>query len=471
MVLRRQVPPRFDAPARSWFGGLPRLPEGVAWPRSVSSERPTRGERPLHFLAQICCADLPAALWGGLGPREGWLALFVDPNHGTMDEPDALCVLHLPELGAERPAPDDLGPVHDGEYSGPSHEHLLPGEAVHRTWLRWPVDLLPMPNAPFDPPDAQSVAATLYAGAPVAAGRLEGPWAEYPPPHSVRGVRVALTELRREILRIPVRALPPLDAVRDALGAPGAVAGLRSWYADRLREAEAEAAQAAPGTPEHAQAVRRSGGLARLIARLTPMDTLDALLASLEASAAEERTRLDGVLADLDAIERELAGLDPARIVPRAEWDALCERLAAWRFSGWTLFRREWGNAGDPPFALLEVEREAVPRPPRCMPFLAAADYVDPMRAAMIPAATVAALEPHWRGVLNGRPHRMGGRHEGVQSDPVDGPSQQVLLFQIASDNAMNWMWGDVGAIYVWIGVADLRAGRFDRAFAILECH
>jgi hypothetical protein len=34
VVLRRQVPVRFDEEARSWLGGLPRMPAGTEWPRA-----------------------------------------------------------------------------------------------------------------------------------------------------------------------------------------------------------------------------------------------------------------------------------------------------------------------------------------------------------------------------------------------------------------------------------------------------
>ena len=57
VVLRRQLPPRFGEAPRSWLGGLPMMPDHVEWPRSVSSEHPDRGERPLHFVAQIACAN------------------------------------------------------------------------------------------------------------------------------------------------------------------------------------------------------------------------------------------------------------------------------------------------------------------------------------------------------------------------------------------------------------------------------
>ena len=55
-VLRRQVPVRFDETARSWLGGLPQMPDDIPWPRG--------GEKnwPMHFAAQIYCADLPDRL-------------------------------------------------------------------------------------------------------------------------------------------------------------------------------------------------------------------------------------------------------------------------------------------------------------------------------------------------------------------------------------------------------------------------
>ena len=32
-------------------------------------------------------------------------------------------------------------------------------------------------------------------------------------------------------------------------------------------------------------------------------------------------------------------------------------------------------------------------------------------------------------------------------------------------------MWGDFGMIYFWIRESDARAGRFDNAWLILQCH
>lgn len=51
MLLHRPWPPQAGPPSNSHLGGLPRLPEGYAWPRTSSG-------KPLYFLAQIDCADI-----------------------------------------------------------------------------------------------------------------------------------------------------------------------------------------------------------------------------------------------------------------------------------------------------------------------------------------------------------------------------------------------------------------------------
>jgi uncharacterized protein YwqG len=263
------------------------MPENIEWPRSISSEYPEQGERPLHFLAQICCADLPAQLWGTLGPREGWLLLYIDPNQGTPEGNDAFRILHVPSLGPERQPPFDLGPVHDGVYTGGSYRHLLPGEKVPSVWRRWPVDLVAVAN-----------------------------------------------EAREQDGRVLV-------------------------------------------SPDD------------LASRLYPNEEI-----------ATDRIRLDATTR---------------------------ERLADM--------------------------------------------YVDAEERTQIPDDERSKLEPYWRQLIENRPHRMGGYHDGLQSDAQIGPAKELLLFQIASDDAMNWCWGDVGAYYFWIRPKHLKSGDFSGVRMDLECH
>lgn len=61
--------------------------------------------------------------------------------------------------------------------------------------------------------------------------------------------------------------------------------------------------------------------------------------------------------------------------------------------------------------------------------------------------------------------HRMLGHPTLLQPhDPHDADPEQCLLLQIDTDDAIGWMCGDVGCLYVWIARGDLAAGRFGRA-------
>ncbi|PZU49354.1 MAG: hypothetical protein DI568_05740 [Sphingomonas sp.] len=88
------VPIRFDD-TDSWFGGKPKLPRETPWPQM--------GDTPLRFLCQINLASLPKGLWSGIGPREGWLAIFLHPETA---EPAAL---HFKGEIEEQNGPGQIG--------------------------------------------------------------------------------------------------------------------------------------------------------------------------------------------------------------------------------------------------------------------------------------------------------------------------------------------------------------------------
>ncbi|WP_367646772.1 DUF1963 domain-containing protein [Ruegeria arenilitoris] len=46
-----------------------------------------------------------------------------------------------------------------------------------------------------------------------------------------------------------------------------------------------------------------------------------------------------------------------------------------------------------------------------------------------------------------------------------------MLLFQFASDRALGWRWGDIGAFYVSIKDRDLRRSRFNSVEAWIDGH
>jgi len=89
---------------------------------------------------------------------------------------------------------------------------------------------------------------------------------------------------------------------------------------------------------------------------------------------------------------------------------------------------------------------------------------------ASIPEALRAELEPKLRRIIRATtPHRMGGPRDVLQSRA--DPDDDDLLFQIGSDDAMGWMWGDLGALFVYLNPSNLKARRFKRVDAWIDGH
>lgn len=124
--LRPIVPIHPGTPIHSWLGGTPHMPDDIDWPMVDG--------KPALFLAQIACADLPDSLWGGLGPREGWLLAFT-----SQENPGTPILRHSLRFGHERQPPGPiispaLEPMRDdvlGRATG--HPYSIP---------RWPLELI-----------------------------------------------------------------------------------------------------------------------------------------------------------------------------------------------------------------------------------------------------------------------------------------------------------------------------------------
>jgi hypothetical protein len=129
--LRPIVPLAAEADYSSWLGGAPRLPDPFSWPQ--------RDGKPLYFLGQIDCAALPRGIWGGLGPRTGWLALFVGMA-------DRICaeVIYAPQLGPTR-----TPPAQSRFYFLPSMLGAMP--EVYDEIPQWPVEVIAYAEGDSDP--------------------------------------------------------------------------------------------------------------------------------------------------------------------------------------------------------------------------------------------------------------------------------------------------------------------------------
>jgi len=481
VVLRRQIPPRFDEPLRSWLGGLPCMPEAVDWPRSISSEYPDRGERPLHFVAQICCADLPQELWGGLGPREGWLLLFVDPNQGCPGGDDALQVIHTLELGAERAPPSDLGPVHDDVYTGPDYSYLLPGETVPNVWRRWPVDIVTVPNEIREvelrvlaAPD--NFASHLYPGEQIAPAGSQPPPVK---PLTYGQALYALNDLRSGLERSlpPIQLSPVFCAELRKDGAIGELCGYAQNQAEQARKAYQEfleRLQQGDDSERLNEQLRRYSArndhFERQVAWLKEMGDADAIFRYLEEGPALEAAWQEDVRSNVDAVIEAMRQHDPDTPLLQQDWGELVAVFEDRDFVRWQTDRMREA-VDQPTISFREHRRSSKLHPPSAMRELLADMYVDPAQRALIPDDVLPAFEASWRQLDSNRPHRMGGYHDGLQSDAAPGPAKNLLLFQIATDNAMHWCWGDGGVYYVWIRPKHLAAANFSGVEMLLECH
>jgi len=459
------------------------MPAHVEWPRSISAEHPKKGERPLHFVAQIACADLPANLWAGLGPRQGWLLLFVDPNQGVSDGSDAFRILHVDALGAEREAPRDLGPVYDGVYTGPNYNHCRSIEDVPSTWRRWPVDLVVVPNE-IREEEGRTLAAPanfaqiLHEGLPVAPDRQRP---SDPEPFSWRGALYVVDGIERSLAK-PLSELRIPDKLVERLNQPGYIGTI-------VPALEAEEAQGTekyrallegPEPHEETARQRRTAMLARAQERRLEREKLAAFLArhpntesiidSLRRADDERRLWRADARTRIAAERSAILAHDLDSPLPAEAWKALEARLRQDTFRMWT-FRWAERNVERLHVSFEQIEAAIFTGQRHGARELVADYYTDAKLKALIPEATLAAFEPHWRSLYNNRPHRMGGYHDGLQSDARIGPAKELLLFQIATDDAMNWCWGDAGAYYLFINPDDLKNLDFSRARMDLECH
>jgi hypothetical protein len=131
LVLVRQVPPRFDEEPRNWLGGLPMMPttsNGRArLPRTARRGRSAASLRRANILRRF-----PEDLWGGVGPRTGWLLLFLNPHDSQGDDPRLFRVIHTSELGSERQPPEDLRPVESEESGDSEYRWCATADAIPR---------------------------------------------------------------------------------------------------------------------------------------------------------------------------------------------------------------------------------------------------------------------------------------------------------------------------------------------------
>jgi uncharacterized protein YwqG len=529
-VLKRQIPIRFHEQPRSWLGGLPMMPVSVKWPREPEGA-------PLHFVAQIACADLPENLWNGQGPRKGWLLFFIE-SMKFEDEAgsDLVRILHIDTLGPERGPPQDMPTVRHAmsDYIDYAEPRIRPG--VPKLWRKWPVDLVAQ-TYDMDDVDEECgpppVSAQDLYGAPVSERGFYG--------KDNFGIEQPLTwRGALYFLEGIVRDLNPRDFKCNFLGSSGLLGAPEADQDEFNRElrqrteANPACADREVGWGPRVKAVtdrikadlheERSTGwmkrayvaLDRELARLEDWRAryqaeFDDGTASLDATTLknleekigyqlksiegneETRAYLDELFAPYRGPEgeqrfnaeikalgeahlawgRKMAGradecLEKVRsknlddLIPAAEWHAIREQFSQAK----SVF---WQGAGSR--VLAKVERGLSTG--RHLEMAIREDLLDlySRDATGLQALSLDqrdAFEQKLRYIEDGLPHRMGGHPNPVQGGTMPG---HELVLQLATDRAMGWMWGDVGAVYVTMTPKDLTKMRFDNVYALLEGH
>jgi hypothetical protein len=409
----RPYPPVNLPPVNSHLGGCPVLPAGYDWPR-------TSGGEPLHFLAQIDCAELPPS--GGVLPDKGALFFFARIDEemlwGDGDPKDDCRVVFAPRIGlSEARAPDDLPPLMGG-YSDLQSHFALPDDPPVTLYPRWPLVFRGLSSWP----DMTAI---------------RGAWKT-----DFKGYQTSVRQARAaEVSRVLDMTLEEergpswrKGASSDKVTLPGDVGSQffpQAWImVDRiarylvtgpvasLRRTEVKTGISASFLSMTENAAKRWIETARQRGRDKPVDP---------ASAKEFTTWLHEV-ANHDLHMR--SGLATAVAVGMRS----TVQCAASSPSVAALIPR-----------LYYGELESQHRPARLWRF----------------GPITAPLEA---GLTHSYHQMLGNAGSTQQARSVE--RDEVLLLQLNSDYGVNFMFCDVGEVEFWISKADLAARRYDRVFA-----
>jgi uncharacterized protein YwqG len=408
----RPYPPVNLPAVNSHLGGCPALPAGYDWPRMSSGE-------PLHFLAQIDCAELPPS--GGVLPDRGALFFFARIDEemlwGDGDPNDDCRVVFAPRIGlAEAKAPGDLPPLMGG-YSDLQEHFALPNDPPVNLYPHWPLVFRGLNSWP----DISAL------------GRWDNDYQA-----AVRAARGA------EVVRV-------LDLALNEPRQPG----WNKLYISSPRDSIMLPADAGGRVfPQMWVMVDR-------IARYLVKGPLTALRKS-EATGGPTAD----ILSTTETAARRWIDLAKRNGPDEAVDPGTAKEFATWLHAVANLHHRVRSGV-----------QSAVAMGMRSTVQCAAAS---PSVAALIPSLYYEELESEHRPARLSRsgpataPLQLGLSHSYHQLLGNAKSTQQarsverddVLLLQLNSDDGVNFMFCDVGEVEFWIDKRDLAARRFDKVSA-----
>ena len=422
-----QIPIRDQKAPRSWLGGRPRLPPAMPWPEIDGT--------PCDFIAQIALADLPAELWHGLGPRAGWLALFLHPTSYRGH------LLVIPELGPARDAPNPPAEK-DGWYNpyGWRRKDAVQQRYLLRALPEWPVDVVVSPAGETSEEEAprDGLSMSLYKTGFDLADPAYHPF-DWAGMRALADSALAALEFRygREIPSPnPLeQQLAGLEA-RLAAGAPPAEAGKQPepYTGDKIAEMKHRAAALRELIPASAEA-RRLG-----VSALAAVRQIATEIHDQAGRLPFTPQRAQALLARMQAIHwMHVARLRDPQGRPGAE-------LIEPRVLPITVHHPDAGLFGwDYHVLHFDMARHA---------------YCGDI--ASVPAATRALYEPLWRDLATKSAPQLGGFPRAHVS--AFAPETDVVVLEVPSSQLMGWQFGDVDDLVLLMTREQVAAGRFGAA-------
>lgn len=420
--------------ASSWLGGLPKL-GGASWPRN-----PATGV-PLHFLAQVDLGHVSSMRRKSGLPRHGSLAFFADTDFSQPLEDWAAAVVYVDQhmRAVDTDAPADVPPIYGQDWSA-FCKGARNATAAPRTFPRWAADILDPKRVSIHSETlkfilrilrldtARSEADPYLATKEFIKSRFQ------PTGYSLSASSVAeyLPRGKEPYLWHSARALSEsiYRAIEEAPLSCGHVEKSLSWSVNNLRELESSAAAA----EKLKLAQERIEGLATKLANMKSAVPELARLAEETAVWATPHNPWAPISdEDFEQIKRIQEHLR-TKFKDLAQFRAI---LYSYELANLTL--QEMACGGQDVYSFLpENVREYI--------------------------------RDHHLAPGNGGWHQMLGIGIEVQSAVWENATN-VLLLQLYSDDLMNWMWGDVGALQFWIPPAAVKARDWSKVHITLEGH
>ncbi|SMX46087.1 DUF1963 domain-containing protein [Actibacterium lipolyticum] len=415
ILLARTWPISGDVPGRSWLGGAPLLPKSMAWPVLKASGAP------LHFLAQIDCAELPRVKGGEAMPEDGLLLFFANISEEMLweDEAGSAQVVYVP---------DPVIP--DTPAALPARLADISGEPGRRSYPLWPV----VPHATESFFWDYGMPQTMHNLAQSAQDAALAPFLP-PPSHSKRN------PLFQEIyLRDPETGVH----LKDEAG------NLKRQFLLNPELLEA-------GFPFCGAAMTRF--VAENNAQIWQMiDSERSFKSYLERGfettkdADHDRERIRKQDAKIAELSKSLAGLDKVsdRLTAFGDYDRVPDQEAQ--------FFAEW---------LVQMKARAHPAIDtalrKALKSLAQQAVTDTKMQAVLPQALFDVFDAELCPSPAQSEHMMLG-HTQIRTNSTAGPGLRLLALD--SDSGLDFMFCDVGMAEFWIEPEDLAQRDFSKVVA-----